>query len=114
MRHIRRLPAILGSLLLWHAPQVHAQQNYYTGKVAAVGRQGLALITGTGGPDAKPIEIAAGSQTQVRINVLAKPERIVPGTYVEMRVLWDGENLLKATAIRIPEESPSKFSLFEG
>jgi hypothetical protein len=46
--------------------------------------------------------------------MLAKPERIVTGTYVEMRVLWDGENLLRATAIRIPEGSPSKFGLFEG
>jgi hypothetical protein len=113
MSSLRLLPALFGAMFVWQVSQVHGQQNYYTGKVAGVGRQGIAL-TATDGPDNQPIEIAANNQTQVRINVLAKPERIVPGTYVEMRVLWDGENLLRATAIRIPEESPSKFGLFEG
>ena len=64
--------------------------------------------------DTQPIFVAAGSKTQVRMNVLATPDRIRPGAYVEMRVLWDGESALRATSIKFPDGIATKFGLYKG
>ena len=113
--HLRSVMIFAATLCLWTITPASAQQNYLVGKVAGVSRQGIVLDATEGAAaGAGPVPIAAGAQTQVRINVLASPDRIIPGTYVEMRVLWDGENQLRATSIKLPEGPPSMFGLYEG
>ena len=60
------------------------------------------------------IFVAAGLQTEVRMNILATPDKIMPGAYVEMRVRWDGQSELRATSIKFPEGFAKKIGLYKG
>jgi hypothetical protein len=89
-------------------------QSYVTGKIVAVGREGVSISSSDPARADARIDVPAGSQTQVRLNILTQPDRIIPGTYVEMRVLWNGEDRLRATSIKIPEGRPTMFGLYQG
>jgi hypothetical protein len=105
-----------------------AQSTSLLGKIQDVGLRGITVIPNESkkkgpnrtdqsynkGKDAQPVFVAAGRKTQVRMNILATPDRIRPGAYVEMRVLWDGESALRATSIKFPEGIATKFGLYKG
>ena len=108
-----------------------AESAFLLGKIRAVDLRGITVVpneSNTKGPNesnqtdqsndksmaAQPVFVAAGHKTQVRMNILATPDRIRPGAYVEMRVRWDGESALQATAVKFPEGIATKFGLYKG
>ena len=91
-----------------------AQNTSLLGKIQAVGHQGITVVPNENDNDTQPVFVAAARLTQVRMNVLASPDKILPGAYVEMRVLWDGQSALRATSIKFPEGIPKKIGLFKG
>ena len=108
-----------------------AESTSLLGKIQAVGLRGITVVpnvsgkkgprkinpadkSGNIGKGAQSVFVAAGHKTQVRMNILATPDKIRPGAYVEMRVLWDGESELRATSIKFPEGIATKFGLYKG
>ena len=120
-------------LFSWYClgQSARAESTYLRGKIQDVGLRGITVIpneSNQNGPkkskrtepsnkmslDAQPVFVAAGHKTQVRMNILATPDKVRPGAYVEMRVLWDGESALRATSIKFPEGIATKFGLYKG
>jgi len=92
-----------------------AQKTSIRGKIETVGPRGITLVPSEEEEeDAQPLFVGANRQTQVRMNVLATPDRIQQGAYVQMRVLWDGQSALRATSIKFPEGRATRFGLFKG
>jgi hypothetical protein len=83
------------------------------GKVLKITPQGI-LVQPANLPEGEPLAISASARTPVRMNFRGSIDKIIPGTYVEMQVLWDGAERLRATAIKLPNGRPTKFGLFEG
>ena len=120
-------------LVSWYymSQSARAQSTSLLGKIHDVGLRGITVVpneSNTKGPKkfnqtnqsnnksmaAQPVFVAAGHKTQVRMNILATPDKIRPGAYVEMRVRWDGESALQATAIKFPDGIATKFGLYKG
>jgi len=120
-------------LILWYGsgPSASAQRTSLLGKIQDIGPRGITVVpdeshghgarkthpidkSGGMGEEPQPVFVAAGYQTQVRMNILATPDKIRPGAYVEMRVLWDGKSELRATSIKFPEGIATKFGLYKG
>jgi hypothetical protein len=101
------------ALLCGSAGLASGQINAVRGKVTKIGPQGLMLQLEDASAGQEQA-IQATARTPVRVNYLASIDQIVPGTYVQMQVLWDGENRLRATSITLPRGRPDKLGLFEG
>ncbi len=109
----RKAPLAGIVLLCGLAELASGQINAVRGKVTQINPQGLLLQL----EDAAAVQeqaIQATGRTPVLVNYLASIDQIVPGTYVQMQVLWDGANRLRATSITLPRGRPDKLGLFEG
>ena len=116
MGHVAGIARLtLPLIVLWSFEAAEAQQTFLQGKIQAVSLQGVMLELSDSARGKQSVVVAAGRQTKVRINMLAGVERIRPGAYVHMRVLWDGENLLRARSIQFPAVTPRRlFGLYKG
>lgn len=102
--------------MLAFAPPVLGQAGVTSavqGTLKAFGNQGLVVQPSTGSAGGE-VNMMANRQTQVRLNYLAKTDQLQPGTYVQMRVSWDGKGLLRASSIELPDGGQRMFGLYKG